>query len=340
MGSVSFLTPAAGLVALLGVVPLVAFLRRERRASRVRRALRVGEPRPERFTLAALVAAPLLLGLAAAQPVVDRGGSTEVRSDAEVLFVLDTSRSMAAAPERAGATRLERAQAIALRLRLALADVPAGIASLTDRTLPHLFPVADLATFRGTLERSLGIQRPPPGRSHAVRATDLSALAAVAEHEYFSKTAEKRLLIVLTDGETRPVARLDALTEAGIRSVFVHVWRADEGIYATSEREPQYRADPASGSALRAAAAAARGTVVRENELDRAIEAARAALGSGPVEPREHRDLLALMAYVTLLAFVPLALLVWRRNLSPPGRPGRAALIADAAVPNAESRAA
>ena len=183
MGSVSFLTPLAALVALLGVVPLVAFCAGSVGPRSGRRALR-GRRAAAGTLHAALVAAPLL-GLAAAQPVIDRGGSTEVRSDAEVLFVLDTSRSMAAAPERAGATRFERAQAIADGVS-PLSDVPAGIASLTDRTLPHLFPVADLATFRGTLERSLGIQRPPPGRSHTVRATDLSALAAVAEHEYFS----------------------------------------------------------------------------------------------------------------------------------------------------------
>ena len=317
MPAVSFLTPAAALVALLGVVPLLAYLRRERRAMRVRRALRLADPRPDRLTLVALVAAPLLLGLAAAQPVVDRGSTTGVRTDAEVLFVLDTSRSMAAAVEPGSPTRLERAQAIALRMRSALADVPAGIASLTDRTLPHLFPVADRATFRGTLERSLGVQRPPPGRSSAVRATDLTALAAVADHDYFAETAQKRLLVVLTDGETRPVSPslATALTAARIRSLFVHVWRGDEGIYVTSEREPQYRSDPRSRSDLRAAAAAVRGVAVDEDDLDGAIAQARVAIGSGPVERRGQRDLLSLMLYVAAATALPLGLILLRRNL-------------------------
>jgi hypothetical protein len=177
--SLSFLTPAAALVALLSAVPIAAFVRRERRAQRVRRTLGLVEPGRDSAAIVALFAVPILLGLAASQPVLDRGTTVETRSDAEIFFVLDTSRSMAAAAGPDTPTRFARARSLALQIRTQLADVPSGVVSLTDRTLPHLFPTADPRLFRATLERSLGIERPPPGRSQIGRVTDLGALAAI-----------------------------------------------------------------------------------------------------------------------------------------------------------------
>jgi len=315
--SLSFLSPAAALVALLAAVPIAAFVRRERRAQRVRRTLGLAEPRRDPAAVVALLAVPILLGLAASQPVLDRGATVETRSDAEVFFVLDTSRSMAAAAGPDTPTRFARARTSALRIRAELADVPAGIATLTDRTLPHLFPTADPRPFRATLERSIGIERPPPGRSQIGRVTDLGALAGIAEHGFFSRAATKRLLVVLTDGETRPVtgSLASVLAGAGIRTVFVHTWRPDEGIYATSEREPEYRSDPSSAGDLRTTAASVRGMVVDEDDLGGAVRQARAALGSGPVERQRLRDLLALMPHLTLVAAVPFGLVLLRRNV-------------------------
>jgi hypothetical protein len=315
--SLSFLTPAAALVALLAAVPIAAFVRREHRAQCVRRTLGLAQARPDKAAVVALLAVPILLGLAASQPVLDRGETIETRSDAEVFFVLDTTRSMAAAAGPDSPTRFARARASALRLRTELADVPSGIASLTDRTLPHLFPTADPRPFRATLERSLGVERPPAGRSQIGRVTDLGALAGIAEHGFFSRAATKRLLVVLTDGETRPVTgRLaSVLAGAGIRTVFVHTWRPDEGIYVASEREPQYRVDASSRGDLEVVAVGVQGTVAAEDEVGLAVQHARAFLGSGPVERRPQRDLLALMPYLTLAAAVPFALLLQRRNL-------------------------
>ena len=317
MPSLSFLTPAAGLVALFAVVPIVALIRRERRARDVRRALKLPEPTPDRAVVTALLTAPLLLGLAASQPVLDRSAAVDTRTDAEVFFVVDTSRSMAAAAGHNAPSRVARAKRSALRIRRELAGVPSGIASLTDRALPHLFPTVEPGPFRVTLERSLGVERPPPGRAQIGRITDLGALAAVAEQDFFSERATKRLLVVLTDGETRPVtSRLaSALARADIRTLFVHTWRPNEGIYATSEREPEYRADPSSAGDLRATAAAVGGLVVDEEDLVGAVRQARAVLGSGPVERQRRRDLLALMPYLTLAAAVPFGLVLLRRNV-------------------------
>lgn len=313
----SFLTPLAALVALTGVVPLVAFLRRERRARRVRQILGLAEPPdgPRRRIVAALVAVSALTGVAAAQPVIDRSTTRQERADAELLFVLDTSRSMLAAAGPDDPTRIERARTTALRLRERLGEVPAGLASMTDRTLPHLFPTVDELSFASTLFKSIGIERPGP-TIHSTLATDLNALAAVARESFFSPSARRRLLVVLTDGEALEVkAALADLREDRIRTFFVHIREGDEAIFLTSKPEPQYRPDPSSERVLAQAARLSGGAVFAEDDVDAVVARARAELGEGPTRPRRQRDLLALMPYVTLAAFLPLGFVLLRRNV-------------------------
>ncbi|MBA2460899.1 MAG: VWA domain-containing protein [Actinobacteria bacterium] len=318
MGELSFLTPIGALVALTAVLPLAVYLRRERRARQVRRTLRLADPPPGpgRGLRAALVVVPILAGVAAAQPVLDRAKPRQERVDAEILFVFDTTSSMYASAEAKEPTRFDRARRIAKQIRAAVPQFRAGVASLTDRTLPHLFPTIDGSTFRSTLARSIAIERPPPS-SYGRLATDLNGLAAVGEQGYFSPEARKRLLIVLTDGETERVkARLPvALRKARIRTILVHVWRANESIFLTSKPEPEYRPDPSSASTLAQFAAAVDGATFPEDEVGAVVERALAELGEGPVRARSQRDLLALMPYVTLAAALPLALVLRRRNL-------------------------
>ena len=104
--NVDLLTPQAGLVALVVVVPLVAFLRIHRTGERIRGALALPEPRRAALLVPvlALVATAALLGTAAAQPVVTTTETARVRSDAEAFFVLDTTRSMLAS-DGAGSPR-------------------------------------------------------------------------------------------------------------------------------------------------------------------------------------------------------------------------------------------
>ncbi len=318
MGSLSFLTPLAALVALAGVLPVLVFLLRERRAHTVRQTLGLAEPAPgtARTVLAALVAVPLLAGLAAAQPVLDRAQERRQRVDAELLFVVDTSRSMLAAAEPDGPSRMERARAAALDLRNRFPTVRAGLASLTDRTLPHLFPTIDARSFGLTLARSIGIERPPPAAS-SILATDLGSLAAVANQRFFSPAARSRVLVVLTDGETeapRP-ALAAALQRAGIDTVLVQLHRPEERIYVTSAPEPAYRSDPDSPRRLARLAATLDGAAFGEAELGAAAAHVRERLGEGPTRPRRQRDLLALMPWVTLAAAFPLALVLRRRNV-------------------------
>lgn len=317
MGPVSILTPFAALVALIGLLPVAAFVRRERRGGRVRQTLGLADPPPghNRSLLVALVAAAILGGTAAAQPVIDLSKQRAQRSDAEVFLVFDTSRSMLAGTRPSEPTRFERARDAAIAIRNRLAEVPAGIAQFTDWTVPHLFPTIDAATFNSTLERSVFVDS-LGSREGGIFATDLNALAAFAGDSYFSPGVPKRLLIVLTDGESQPIRpELAILRNAGIRTLFVHVWGADESIWRPKGAEPQYRPDPTSQRALARAATLADGAVFDERDVGGVVSRARAELGQGPTRPREQRDLFALMPYVTLAAALPLALVLRRRNL-------------------------
>jgi hypothetical protein len=131
--SIVLLTPLAALVALAMLLPLAAFVIAERRVATVRELLTLPAPRTgvDVAALAALVAVVALLALAAAQPALSNTHSQRVRTDAEALFVLDTSQSMAASAGPKGKTRLERATAAAARLRAAVPSVPSGVATLT-----------------------------------------------------------------------------------------------------------------------------------------------------------------------------------------------------------------
>jgi hypothetical protein len=311
----SFLTPLAALVALLGLLPLAAFLRRERRARQVRQLLGLPDPPSGWLLPAALGAAAVLVGIAAAQPVFDRADPRAQRTDAEIFVAFDTSRSMLAAGGPSEPTRFDRARTAATEIRTRLDDVPAGIAQFTDWTVPHLFPTIDADTFRFVLERSLFVGS-LGSREGSALATDLDALATFAGDSYFSPGVPKRVLVVLTDGESQPIRpELAALRSAGIRTLFVHVWSTDESIWRPKGAEPQYRPDPTSQQALARAATLVDGAVFDERDVGGVVSRARAELGQGPTRPREQRDLLALMPYVVLAMLAPLGLLLRHRNL-------------------------
>ena len=273
----------------------------------------------------ALLAVAGLLGLAATQPVLQRTTTRHVRSDAEVLMVMDISRSMLAQPNPASPARLERAKGAADRLRASLPGVPVGIASMTNRVLPHLFPSADEEVFRATLERAIGVERPPPGSSFIsavqdslTNATSFASLASVASQRFYSPAASRRLLVVLTDGESQRVSAPAvgrSLREAGIETVYLQFWAANERVFTAGTPEP-YQPNPAARSILDGLAAATQGNVYDENSVGAAVGRAREVLGSGPtrVEKDDRRQPLALAPYLAAAAFLPLAILLWRRD--------------------------
>lgn len=319
--SLTFLTPAGALIALGVLMPLAALLAVARRARRVRRAVGLAEPPAKRLLgpILALLAAAGLLGLAAAQPVFARTTTRLLRSDAESFVVVDVSRSMLARANPGSPSRLERAKAAAADLRASLPRVRVGIASLTDRVLPHLLPSADEDVFLATLDRSIGIERPPPRSSFSANATSFDALAAIATRRFFSPAAKHRLLVVLTDGESMPVAAgriaRSFRRPPAIGTVFVHFWDEDERVFTRGVPERQYRADPKARSTLDGLAAALGGSVYSERDLGEAARKSRELLRSGPTLAQgERRARLALSPYLALAAFAPLALLLWRRD--------------------------
>ncbi len=316
LAALTFLTPEAGLVALAVVLPLGALLLADRRLDAARRILRLPPPGAagRAGTIAALVAVPLLLGLAAAQPVVRRDQGQRVRTDAEAMYVVDISRSMGAAGRPGGENRLARARAAAIRLRSGLPETPSGLATLTDRALPSLFPVGDQATF-DSAARALVLEQPPPQGSSPI-ATTFAPLADLGRTGYFSPGVTKRLVVLLTDGESVP---FDANEVAdglhGASLVVLRVGDAGERVYRPDGRPEVYRPAPTTG--LDALASATGGRVFGEGSTDAAAAAARSALGDGPTAVQGRtRKTTPLGPYIALAAALVLLVVLRRRNFT------------------------
>jgi hypothetical protein len=318
----TFLTPLASLVVLLVVVPLAAYALLELRARRVSRVLQLTPPslRSRPGIPAAIVAVAALLAFAAAQPVVAGTQKRTGRSDAEAFFLFDSSRSMLAKRDFGSRTRLGRAKELALHLRQSIADVPVGIASITDRVLPDLFPTLDAQVFASTLQDSIGIERPPPSGTEKL-ATDFGEFGSVATNSYFRPLVSKPLLVIFSDGESRS---FDARKLAGkfrarhVHVLFVHLWDSRERIFLTSKaQDPGYRPDPTSRREAAQVAAAGDGRVFHDGDGDALASAAKDALGNGPATTlREQRTRVSLAPYVALSALLPLSFVLYRRNFA------------------------
>jgi hypothetical protein len=317
----SFLTPFCALFALAAAVPLAAVLLTERRASRVRRALSLATPRRRALApvILALALLPALVAVAAAQPVVVRQRQLTQRADAQAFFVFDTSLSMSARPGLRAASRLARAKREALRLRATLGDIPVGIASMTDRTLPSLLPTTDAALFERTLRQSVGIDRPPPSQRYPGRATALQALLSIAGSQFFPPGVKHRLLVVFTDGEASKLpatASLSLPQQSLVPPLLVHVWSADERIYVHGKVDPRYRPDPTSEQALQEFASLTHGQVFGEHDLGRVAAAMHAEAGRAAAHTTvDAYARIALAPWFVLGGIVPLGFLLYRRNL-------------------------
>jgi hypothetical protein len=318
----SFLTPTYGLVALGALLAVGALYQVERRAADVRTLLRLPTPPSvsRRAYLVALCATPFLVGMASMQPVLDIEDREQARTDAQIYFVMDISRSMLASRGPGGQTRFERARQAAFQIRSQLTEVPAGIASLTDRALPHLFPTIDQRLFAATLDRAIEVERPPPIAFDS-RVTTLGALTSIANGGFYGPAIERRVVIVLTDAETKPFDRL-SLGSAfrrppGVEALFVRFWNSSERIYAPDGSvEVEYQPDARSSDFVTQLAEATEGRAFDEGELDAVVDAARDYLGDGETEVHgRERSKVALAPWFVGAAFLPLAFLLWRRNL-------------------------
>jgi hypothetical protein len=259
-----------------------------------------------------------LLALAAAQPVLSGNKTRLGRSDAEAYLLFDTSRSMLARTNSRSLTRLGRAKALAQDLRLGLRDIPVGVASLTDRMLPHLFPTLDPQVFASILRDSIGIQKPPPVGSGDL-ATDFNSITDITTNQYFRPSIAKRLLVVFSDGESRGFDDLkltQTLRRGHVRVLFVHLWKADEKIFLLrNAADPGYRPDSESLRAAERVATAGQGEVLGEDE-GALRAAAKEIIGTGPATTiREQRTRVSLAPFVALAALLPLSFVLLRRNL-------------------------
>jgi hypothetical protein len=329
----TFLTPLGGLVALAALIPLAAGAAGRRRVATVRRQLGLAPParRATARRSAAAAAAIALLGLAAAQPALSSVATARSRTNAAVLFVLDTSRSMAASVTARSPTRLARALAAAARLRAELPTVPCGIATVTDRVLPDLLPVTDVAAFDSVLANTVAIEDPPPIETLAVRITTYEALEDVGSGNYFEPGVTRRIVVLLTDGESLPFDPAAVAAQLpptfGYRLLAIRFWARGEGVYgANGRRERGYRPYAAGRLLLAQLSAAIDGRAYEENDLGGAAGYLRRLVGSGrTVSTRLQASVRTLAPFAAGLALLLLtvalapASLVWRRHT--PRRP-------------------
>jgi hypothetical protein len=319
LASFTFLTPVGAVLVLAVVLPLLGLAVANRRVDtvRVRLGLRTPHGVSAGAAIVALASVPVLLALAAMQPALRTEEGARVRTDAETLFVFDTSRSMLASAGPNQPSRLARAKALALRMRAAIPSVPAGVATLTDRALPDMFPTEDAATFGSTVRDSVGIELPPPAQTDSV-VTTLRPLADVATQGFFTPGLPHKVAVVFTDGEARPdTSPARQLLSEHVRVVFVHVWRPGERIFdRDGKAESAYRSDPNSSAVLHQLAASADGRALEEPDAAKAVGTVRTALGTGPTAERGVRPRTRPLApYVAAVALLPLLLVVRRRNL-------------------------
>jgi len=231
----------------------------------------------------------------------------------QAVFVLDTSRSMAAASSPTAPTRLDRAAAAAVALRNAIPDVPAGVLTLTDRVLPDLLPVPDVSGFDGVVQRAVRIESPPP-QATSLRATTYAALGQIASGGVFPPAATRRIVVLLTDGESAPVGSA-ALARAldGYRFEAVRFWASNESVYDLDGRaEAGYRPDPSGRAVLADLASSLGGRSFEQSRLEAATRYLKSLTGSGrtvsgaATEERRYplAPYAAVLALVALLAFI------------------------------------
>jgi hypothetical protein len=304
--SIEFATPLAALAGLVGLVPIAVAFVRSRQARGLRRLLGLPEPAlPSRLARPlALGCAFALLGLAAAQPSLVRQREQLARTDAQMLVVLDNSRSMLASAGARSEPRYRRAAVFAHRLRAEFREVPTGVAALNNRLLPYLFPTVDDQAYASVVGQAYGIQKPPPSVDGDPVATVFAELSEVASQTFFSETARKRVLVVLSDAETRPFdarGTLGSLHGARTEPIVVRFWQPGERIPHESYRSTQ----PDALTRLREAGWPA----YSERELGAAVRRVRETIGAGPeAKVGFQQRQTSIAPAIALVAFAPLLL--------------------------------
>jgi hypothetical protein len=322
--SLSFVTPLGALIALVGLIPLAVLVFEERRLAALCERLGLRPPtwRPSVEVGVALIALVAVLALALAQPVAANHTTLKGRADAEAFFVFDVSRSMSA--RTAGSpTRFDQARRDAKVLRARLGNLPVGVASLTDRVLPHLFPSVSVNAFNATLDEALAVDRPTMSLAYGdTLGTKVGSLADLVTGNYFEGSATRRVAVVFTDGETlkEHLSILPARFKDGnVRVFFLRYWHPDERVYnAAGEINPAYSPDPTAAPILDGLAQSLGSHVFESGQVGQVAAAIRAVIGKGPTTARGRElNSFLLAPYVLLFAVIPLGFLLFRRNFPP-----------------------
>lgn len=261
------------------------------------------------------------LGLAAAQPALRTTHRDPVRTQSQVFFVVDVSRSMAASRTLGSSSRLQHARDVVTRLRAAVPDVPSGLAGLTDRVLPYLFPTSSRGAFAETLRSSVRVESPPP-QQVSTNATSFGALASLAQQGFFDRSTKTRTCVLVTDGESRSFAT-DSVARAldgasGCRLIVVRVGTTGDRVFgADGTPEAGYAPDPAATAKAQQLAEAAGGRAYDEAALAGASSALRRLAAVGPVKREAARATTrALAPYVAAVGLLfALALVLLRARL-------------------------
>jgi hypothetical protein len=316
----TFLTPAGALLALVAIVPPAALALAALRAERGARLLGLAPGARRSLVLPAALAVCVCgaLAVAAAQPALRTTHRQTVRTQSQVFFVVDVSRSMVAATSLTAPTRLARARTVVARLRATVGDVPSGLAGLTDRVLPYLFPTVSTVAFDETLRRSVRIESPPP-QQVSRNATSFGALVSLGRDGFFDRTARTRTCVLVSDGETSSYSTTDTARSLGCRLIAVRVGGTNERVFGPDgSPEAGYAPDPAAGANMQQLAEAAGGRAFDARNLGPAGSALRRTAAVGPVRREAARATTrALAPYAAGLALLLTAALLGLRIRRP-----------------------
>jgi hypothetical protein len=339
LASLAFETPLGGLIALAVAVPLLGIGIAGVRAARGRKLLSLGAPGPtSKLTLTLVALVPLLVALAASRPALSSHTVRRVRTDAQAMFVFDVSRSMLASSGVHAPNRLEQARQAAIQLRnRAIPDVPSGISTMTTILLPHLFPTSDLASFNSGVRQAVAIESPPPpALAIGFPGTSFSSLTPLRTQGYFAEDAKKRIVVLLTDGESGPYdPQLVGQSMVGsefagsalgnqvqsyqypISLFIIRIGGLGDRIYHPDGTiEAAYRPDPRAPEIAAQLAQASHGHVFTNAQLGAATKELRTVLGTGTtVTDGTQPKTMELAPFAIVAALAALAGIIWRRNL-------------------------
>jgi len=314
LADLSLLSPWGLLACALALVPLGAFALAFARQRRVAGALGLEPVSTRRAARAAAlpVLACLLVGVAAARPVLTTTERKTARTDSEVVFVTDISRSMLAAPGPGAPTRLDRARTVVQQLRATVPDVPAGVSGLTDRALPYLFPTLDTGVFGDTVKRSVLPDAPQP-QGVADVVSNFQPLGVLGRNGFFSPGVRHRTCVFVTDGETRAVLP----APRGCTLILVKVGGEADRIFGPNGKvDPAYRPESSAASTLDRLARAAGETPYTARDLTAATAALQKAAEVGSrTQVGTGTTVHVLAPYLAGFALVVVAMTVLRCDL-------------------------